>query len=620
MLRLFPRRPSTAEASLRLQRVVRSPIDELVDSTRQVPWTLTLAQLLWTAGPVTYLAMMGGHMMGYGEPVGMGTYVFFAIYVVLAALIGIVARITAQTLRGNKQQRVRKNLTRTLDVLPDMIFTVRDLHLALLPPQQRQREAAALFLQKLDLGTESVGQAVTDLSGDPALGQIARQVESFRRVGLFSRIRDLGQQHHDHIQACLNQVRHWSPEVAATLADRLAGVAPSQEAGVARGENFIGATFAAAHHEDLSLMSMADAEDLLMLSFELLSGREITRLVIAYEGDWQLARTLDELERRHNIYRQTKVSAALHLQDLSQLLIRSGLTSLQPAALEQLTTELLAEISVALSTLVTQGQGRGAQMDPKLRDTIQRASRYARLTRQGIEQLQEHYQRYTRTLAQWNTLRRQRAQADDRPQAGEYRGLQIRESSICLNDEHKLQLASQLCRYLEDLDISTSEQGIRQQGAFMQANDAKQLAIRLALILRPLIQLDDPSVQRALESSRAAYFEGLETGFSADAKAALGAAVVKEVQQDLGAATELIALRLTQLYRLPLNDTIVSFLCEHYGANRERLDFIASRFHQDGDESNLLLPHEPAMIRAYQEWRAPIRAAEAALIRLVRQR
>lgn len=620
MFSLFSRRPSSPEPQLRLERVGRTRIDELVSRTRRVPWVLTFAQLLWTAGPVTYLAMMGGHLMGYGEPVGMGTYVFFAIYVVLAALIGIIARITAETLRSRKQSQARDHVTRTLDVLPDMIFTVRDLHLTTMDGPSRQREAAAIFLQKLDLGTESVGQAVTDLSGDITLGQIARQVESFRRVGLFSRIRDLERRHKDHIQACLDQVRAWSPEVATTLEERLAGVAPSQEAGVARGEHFIESVFSAAHREDLSLMSMTDAEDLLTLSFELLSGREIVRLTISYEGDWQLARALDELENRHNEYRQLKASAVLHLQDLAQLLVNSRLTGLTPRLLECDTTELLQAASSALTGLATRMGSNRSDLgsDPRVKETLRRASHYARLTRLAIERLRERYRDYTRALDQWNRLRQARASADDRPRPGEYRGLRIKESLIALDDDQKLHLAGEFCRYLDDLDIATSEQGIRQHGEKMDLQGAKRLAIRLALILRPLIALDNPSVQRALESSRAAYFEGLEMGFSADAKAGLGAAVVKEVQQNLGPAAELIALRLTQLYRMPLSPRVVAFLAEQYGANRQRLEYMASSFERNPRADSPILPHEPAVIQAYDEWRAPIQAAESALARLAR--
>ncbi|NIV32001.1 MAG: hypothetical protein GWN58_21715, partial [Anaerolineae bacterium] len=131
--------------AINLERVGRTRIEDLVSSTREVPWALTLAQLLWTAGPVTFLALQGGSLLGYGEPVKFQTYLFFAIYVMIAAIIGVVARIMATTIRGRKQDKARANITRTLDLIPDLIFTARDLHLGTLTRPERQRDAAAIL-------------------------------------------------------------------------------------------------------------------------------------------------------------------------------------------------------------------------------------------------------------------------------------------------------------------------------------------------------------------------------------------------------------------------------------------------------------------------------------------
>lgn len=616
-----PSDTTSSHQHIRLERVGRSRIEDLVSSTRRVPWVYTFGQLLWTAGPVTFLALQGGHWLGYGTPVGMGMYVFFAIYIVLTALIGIIAKISAEAIRGEKQSRARANITRTIDILPDMIFTLRDLNMAGMSVPRRQRESAATLLEKVDLGPASVALAVEELSGDSALGRIAEQIEVYRRVGMFSRIQDLVARNEDHVEAVITQVRTTDPETAKLLSNRLHGIAPSQEHGVARGENFIGHIFSAAQQEDLSLMSLPDAEDLITLTFELLSGREITRLIIGYEGDWQLARTLDELENRHNEYRQTKASAVLHLRDLALLLTSSGLTSLQRDALDQSAEALLNETSSALNTLAQQIRSGHADIhtaNPRTLSMLRRAHRYARLTRTAIERLEDRYLQYARALERWNTLREQRLHSDHLSPSRYERGLRIRESTIALTDEQKLELAAGFCRYLDDLQITIAATGVQQHDEPLAPDDAKRLAIRIALLLRPLVGLDNPSVQRALETSRAAYLEGLEMGFSADAKAGLGSAVVKEVRQHLGPATELIALRLTQLYRMPLPDSAIEFLCDQYGANRERLTFIADSFDRSDRSGAPAIPHEPSMIRTYAEWRTPIQSAEALLARLTR--
>ncbi|MGM0450362.1 MAG: hypothetical protein ACQERE_06020 [Pseudomonadota bacterium] len=606
--------------AINLERVGRTRIEDLVSSTREVPWTLTLAQLLWTAGPVTFLALQGGSLLGYGEPVELRTYLFFAIYVLIAAIIGVVARITAGTIRGRKQSKARANITRTLDMIPDLIFTSRDLHLGTLTKPERQRDAAAILLRKQDLGSNTISVAVYDLTNDNTLATLAEEIEVFRRAGMFSRIRDLNLRYGEHIEAALGQLQEYSGEISDLLRQRLQGIAPTQDEGLPRGDHFISQIYAAAHQEDLSLMTLEDVEDLLGLAFELLSGRDITRLIIDYEGDWQMARSLDELERWHNAYRQAKASAVLYLRELAYFLIETGLTPLESSILDADTDTLLQDTSNALTRLVARLRWSGQeelQTNRRAVRNLRMALRYAKLTRQAVGRLQDRYVRYVRALERWTLMRERLFENENLGRPGE--GLRIRESSIALNDEQKLEFASQFVRYLNDHGIAPGNMGVLRRDAPMSVQHAKHLAIRVLLILQPLIELDNPSVQRALETSRGAYLEGLEMGFSADAKAGLGTAVVKELSDNLGPASELIALRLTKLYRMPLSQGVCDFLVEQYGANPERLRFISDSARDDDQEDTPHIPLAPAMIHNYEEWRAPIEAAEGLLGQLLKQ-
>lgn len=65
---------------------------------------------------------------------------------------------------------------------------------------------------------------------------------------------------------------------------------------------------------------------------------------------------------------------------------------------------------------------------------------------------------------------------------------------------------------------------------------------------------------------------------SADARAGLGAAVVKDVRHDLGRMAE----RLATLYKLPLDQRLRETLVERYGANAERLEMLATQVSEGG--------------------------------------
>lgn len=618
------RPPDKGGASqVNLERVGRSRIDDMTASTRRVPWALTLLQLLWTAGPVTFLAMQGGSYLGYGEPASMATYVFFAIYVVLAAIIGLVARVAADAIRGSRQGQARANITRTLDMAPDLMFTVRDLHLSTLPDDQRQREAAAILLGKLDVGPTSIAMAVEDLTGDGELAAIAQRIEIYRRAGMHSRVADWVSHSAAQREAAIAAFRGSSPIIFQALEQRLLGMAPSQEAGIPRGRNFIAQIFAAAHFDDLSLMSLADVEELLLLMFELLNDRRITRLTIDYAGDWKLARVLDQMERTQSAYRQVRASAQQRLHDLTSLLTESGVVTSGRDTASMSLDQRLAHANAELGQLLARSTGRRSALarDAATRETLRRALRYARLTRQAIDRLQDSYRAKVRALETWERLR-QRQQPHTAAGNGNHlrrQGLLIRESSIALEDEQKLALTEAFCQYLDEMQITKGSQGILQRGAPLRVDKAKRLGIHLALIMERPVELENPAVQRAIESSNGIFLEGLETGFSADAKAGLGAAAVKEVQENLGPAAELIATRLTQLYHLPLTDAMIEFLCNTYGADRQRLEYLgASAQHTRHLGEAATSPPEPPQADLYAQWRQPVLRIEKVLARLLR--
>jgi len=609
-------------SQVNLERVGRSRIDDMAASTRKVPWTLTLLQLLWTAGPVTFLAMQGGSYLGYGEPASVATYIFFAIYVVLAATIGLIARVAADAIRGNRQARARANITRTLDMAPDLMFTLRDLHLATLPDDQRQREAAFILLGKLDVGSSSIAMAVEDLTGDRELAEIAQRIEIYRRAGMHSRVEDWVRHSAARRELAIAAFRGSSPLVFQALEQRLQGIAPSQETGIPRNRNFIARIFTAAHYDDLSLMSLTDVEELLLLTFELLSDRRITRLTIDYAGDWKLARVLDQMERTQNEYRQVRASAQQRLHDFNSLLTETGLLSPAPDTAGMSPDQRLAQANAELGQRLAESTGRHSALarDAVTREALRRALRYAKLTRQAIDRLQESYRAKVRALKVWERLRRRQLPATAAGNGTQRRqGLLIRESTIALEDDQKLALTEGFCRYLDEMQITKGSQGILQRGEPLRVDKAKRLGIHLALILEPLVELANPAVQRAIDSSNGIFLEGLEIGFSADAKVGLGTASAKEIQENLGPAAELIATRLTQLYHLPLTESMINFLCNNYSADRQRLEYLgtsARHTRQLGDVT--ASPADPPHADLYEQWRQPVRRIERVLGRLLR--
>ncbi|MDZ7803074.1 MAG: hypothetical protein U5K34_03715, partial [Thiohalophilus sp.] len=370
------------------------------------------------------------------------------------------------------------------------------------------------------------------------------------------------------------------------------------------------AIFAAADRQNLDLMAHEDVQELLVLAFELLSGREITRLVIDYEGGWQQVRSLDEVEDARNRYSVRQAMATTRLQALAAYLsdhpelgFDESVTSLSPE-------ELLARLASGLEQLVQQGRLGEAASWPELKTILD----LVRESRRASEEVQKWRDRYIRALERWEELRQRHARQPAQlvlPRRS--RGLRIREERIALDDEAKIEVAKQFCEYLRGLGFRSTEAGLQRGGRSLNSEDIKRLAIRLVLILQSYVPLTDASIQRAIYSSRAAYLGGLEAGFSADAKAGLGAAAVREVREDLGKSAEYLALRIRRVYQVPLSDSMIDFLVEHYNANRERLEVIAASPLEETPYSNQFAGILQGLSMDSERWRRIIQQLERLL-------
>jgi hypothetical protein len=593
-----------------LEREGQGWIGDVVASAREVPWVLSVLQLLWTAGPVVFLAMHAGHLIGFGRPATAQNVVFFAAYTFLFGAIGLLARFAAGAVRQRRQLSARRNLTRVVDLLPDLIFAARDLGLAELTAAARQREGAHMLLVKADIGPASVRVGVEELTGDRVLAQAAERIEIFRRLGMFSRVRELVAESAARREAAIAKLDALAPAAAETLRARLVGSGPSQDEGVPRGEGFIERIFAAADRDDPELIGLADVEDLLLLILELISGREILRLTFGYEGSWRLARALDQVEQARNGYRLAQGTAASDLRSLVTWLVDSGSTGMPEEALRLRTDELLERTLTALRVLLIAGKRVGG--DPQRQMLRLALTRIKRLRRAG-GRIRSERARYEQALAAWLEL--QRGGGGRSAPSARNRGLRIRERSIRLGDEQKLVLAQALCGYLDELKVQIGPQGVLRGAKPFGAQDAKRLAIRAALILETVVDLGDASIRRAIASSNAISLYGLEFGFSADAKAGLAAAAVKEVRQDPGPMAERLALRLVEVYRVPLSAGMIDFLADNYGARRPRLEAIAALPAADTQEprSQEQLPPSGLLALDSPPWREFVAAAERLL-------
>nr|WP_284732672.1 hypothetical protein [Larsenimonas rhizosphaerae] len=625
-LPVFKRRDQrdTSGSSINLERQGRDEIRRITSAVEKVPWSISLMQILWTAGPVTLIGAWGGYLMGYGKAPTIDNYIFFISYTVITGVAGILANLVHNLTRGRQYERTEAKIARVIDVLPELILSTRNLIVESLDGDARRREAAAMLLRKQDLSPEGVELAALELLNDPDSAQIISRIDVYRRVGMYARIRDLNALHRETIEPQLHEQMELAPEVIGLLRDRFEGVAPNLHLGVARDENFIERIMAAIEQDNDLLMTLQDVEEMLILAFELISGRSITMLTFEYRGQWHLARALDQLEHARARYRIAQATGLSRVKALAVYLAEQSVTLVEDAASGLRADVLVARSREAMDALADQivSDARRFEKSPdkgQLRNRIRERSDILANAMKLFKSVQDAYENAGRSHAQLLKLseRWERANSDTettlRTGRGR-RGLRIREDTIHLDDAAKAQVCKVLARHLKTLPIRHwghprhtpySRETLLDHGA----DTLKRFAIDIALALEPHIYLSRPEVQRAINATNAAYFGQLEPNLSAATKAALGVAMVKSIESDLSRSAESLALALVRHYGVPLDDGAIEFLIEHYQAREATLNMIAGSHSNDRPQVSLLTHRPPVTGKRPRRWyRALVRA------------
>lgn len=574
--------------SVRIETEGRGRIAEISASARRVPWLFNLLQLLWVAGPVTFVAMQSAYWLGFGQLAPARNVVYFIFFTLFLGVIGLGSKFVSVTVFERRAQAAADRLRRTIDWLPDLLFAIRDAELAHETQEQRRRLAAGALLQDLDLGPESLALAVRELCGDSGLAQIAQQIEVYRRLGLYSRVRDLVDQSVEARLAALERVHLEAPELADVLRERLLGRVPSPDQGVARREGFLQRLLAAADQDNPETLPLVDIQELIVLLFELVNGREIRYLYFTWRGRWNVTRVLTAVEVARTRYRLAQLRVDSRMRGLGMLLVATEGSGLQRGDTDVSTTVLSQRVLGSLRRLVTARPARGSKAAQRLN-----------LLLQEVQQLREDHARWVQTAQEFDQalLRWEQVQAYAQqpiPTEGlkawwsrwRGRGVHIQEDVITWTNDQKLAFAAGFCRLIEQFGLEWDERGLSIGGQSMDRGEIQRFGLALLSLLQDSLDLSDLAIQRAIQAAPAAWLGGLQTGMTADARAGLGAAVVKDVQQDLGRMAERLAAQLATLYQIPLDPPVCAHLVERYGANPERLQVLASR----ATEGTLLSP------------------------------
>jgi hypothetical protein len=596
---------------LQIQQRGQRRIDRMAESGVGKSSLWSLAEVGWTAGPVTFLAAQGGYYLGFGTWLPNENLIFFVVYTVLMGLIAVLVKLIYKATKGQVLDDAKEQLLLVIGSMPDFILSVRDLTLSRMEPESRRYESARILLQKSDLGPQWLSLAVNSIIDSPVIAQAVADIEIYWRAGMYSRIHDINQELSTEISAALASLEPDRPRLARLLEQRLQGNKNTLRSGVEREPFFIERIFSAIEEDNEDIMGLSDVEEVLILAFELLSGRRIPMLEVNCIGSSQLANATEKLEKERSKYRIARARGYSQLLALANFLSNCNLIDYSTVA-ERLPSNDLLQICLETLDLLCQNICLDVKSVQKREIVDIRALKlnhstlvkaldlYQQAYKSSAMVISEHAD-FLKDIDSWQRVDRKYANANTKVSVTGKRGLNIVERRIQLSDADKITVVKKIAHHFNrDSILFKAIKNRTQQSHWLESNQhvraAKQMAIDLALALDPCVFISLPEVQRAIYSSNAVDLGSFEPGLSTATKIGWGESVAKEVQKDMVKASEQIAQAIHRYYGICLGGKELEFMHQTYGMNKQNIINYYKENEQGEQSSNVFEPRLPLMI------------------------
>ena len=542
-------------------------IQKIITSVENEPWGVTLLQLAWTAGPLTFIALQGGYLIGYGKLAPLNLFIYFAGYTALTGFIGFVIKAFYNAHNKTKSEQTKNNYIASIDLLFRLYRKVSDHRLSVLPKIERKAESSSILLSNTHALPASIALGVNELTKNTDLIELSKKIELFRRSGLYSRVNDLIEKsdilkHEDTLQLI-----NTPNDAGYYLKMRLQGDAPTLQEGMAREDGFLQRINQASENNKPSMIHLKDAEEFLIFLYELLNGRKITFLTFSYTNHKKLRYMAKTLEKTRATFRLSRASLLSKIDELYSKMINDELIT----DVKDYNTRVKCEqIFVALNDFAAQllvDLNNKAELAIRHKRTIftKLVNNYTKILKLYNDTVTQ--QKYLEQAVQnWQNLSQKYGDKKTRFRYGMgKKGLRINQKDIFLDDETKLACSNAI--------ISTIKQYWENQAltSNLNSDNIKQFIIELSRQLDSFVNITNPINQYGIESSNATNFGSLDLDSSIEARSLWSASMVSETKHDLHQAAEKLAKVLLYEYDENLDESAITFLQEKYGANPANL-------------------------------------------------
>jgi hypothetical protein len=601
--------PSSVMTEILLRRIRRAAGKER--------WGRAFLQIAWTAGPVTYLGLQSGYYIAYGSAAPPNVFLYFAGYTLVAGVFALVARFLYNASRGESRDADSQALEFVFDALPQRVIEIRNMQLEELDPYGSKILGTKYLLENPRAGADALATAVWDLLGDAELAEGARRLEIYRSNGLHYRAREISESLEKLLDPHQEILKSVSESLASMLMRRITFDRDDHRAGRIRTRGFLSRCYAAADRDDLNQMTLADAEEVCILIFEIINRRAFPRFKTEYRGPVRFVEAARNLERARSEYRAAIYRRNDGIRVLAEALYTpiGQINPLKPGFFLKAAKKRGAGIHRVLASIPEIRSARTLQerIIEALATRLSGPEKNSAETREFVK-LYRQLQRQSRVAAEsYSRFRRAWQRMHGLfGDAGPYSGQQLYlhtsslgrdkrktgvpsvsliPSTISLDDRRILPFARKIYEKLSEFEDQIPDHGIRR-------NDQKELAIDLLLLADEFLPLEQNGVQRAIERTPSAYISRSDMLRSGSPGSSWGLAPVSDQLYPAKEALQEVLENLIRFEGLVLSDDDIEFCVDRFGADPEALEEL-SRLHARGGKSDFDLA-EPMILPAIE--------------------
>ncbi|AOY81180.1 hypothetical protein BJP36_15995 [Moorena producens JHB] len=562
--------------NLALSAVGESVIHKIASAIKQESWLFAFLNIAWTAGPVTFLGLYGGHYLGYGNPPSVGNFVYFTAYTMIAGLLAIVVRIGKQAFYTPRVKEAEWQLLTVIDQLFELYFAARNTYIKSYPPEEQALVGAWWILRNGAASEDLLEEATFDITQDDVIARTMKRIESYRKQGIYCLIEKEYQALGDRLDQKLGHLQNNFPGIAELVKQRLQGKAPSVREGLKRPIGFLERTLTAANQESLDTMTFNDSLGIFTLTIELLSGRVILVLDPVFKGRNDLKKAKEAFDSLLSDFQLTRRMRNSRIYGLIAHLNRSdnqathSVLGITRSQLEQL-------LITTLKSYLTSTPHASPQKIKKRYDDIIRLNKRLNSLHKKLLKVEQDYHKLWSSYGQGLKLVSPHNKKLKNP------ALILKDKTIFMRDKDKVSLAKDITNLLQDFLESkhTSPLKALLHHQQLDLSDYKKLSIELVNLLDHYLNISEPEEQIAIENSFEANLGGIEVGLAATTKAGLAALLVEEVQQARTQTVHCLVKRLIGYFNITLDDDIIDYLVRNYQADEDYLRSLEHKPEED---------------------------------------